>query len=123
MKPTALIYDTLDDRREIWSLLHRLHPLRRVRFLRLCCQQVTLPGGSQSPAPSYRMHERIRAALRDDTADEWLTNEIYGDLFQLAHQWRLDLDTVTRRLEEVVKGKDSLPLPCFELSIPSTMLK
>jgi hypothetical protein len=103
-KPTAIVYDNVMDRKEVWHLLHRLHPQRRVEWLAWCCKTVTLPGSRLHPEPSLRrMGERLRMALRDDRADEVITNEIYFDVFQLAHSYSLDLDKATARLVEVVR--------------------
>lgn len=108
MKPTVLVIDTLDDRRELWRLLHRLPPSRRIDFLAWCCSQVSGPNGN-GPTPGAGLLATATAARRDDGADRRLTNEIYMDVMVLGHQWSLDMQTTVRRAEEAVKRPDSLP--------------
>lgn len=104
-KPSLLVLDTLDDRREIWSLLHRLSPRDRVRFLGWCCSQVAAPGSTR-PTPSLlRMGEVIGMADRCDRADDRLTNEVYGDVLVLASQWGLDLGRAAVVLERRARGR------------------
>lgn len=103
MKSSLLVIDTLDDRREIWSLLHRLSPRDRVRFLARCCETVATVHGN-GPKPSlFQMRDTVEQAYRCDRADDRLTNEIYGDLLALGTQWTLDLAAVAVELEQLVK--------------------
>jgi hypothetical protein len=119
--------DTLDDRRELWHLLHRMHPVRRVRFLEWSCQTAAGQVGQRPTVSLFRMQERIREAQRDPSgkADEILTNEIYGDLIVLAAQWKLDLAAVCVAAEKHVK-RPSEPMvlrtaPAGSASTPQTV--
>lgn len=98
---SAIILDTLDDRREIWHLLHRLHPFDRVRFLAWCCRLV--PEKQGRPIPSHRLRDRMRSAVRCDRSDMALTNEIYTDLWTLSHQYKIDMDHVASSLVACVR--------------------
>ena len=110
-KPSILVLDTLDDRKEIWYLLHRLSPNRRVAFLDWCCSQVSGPNGTR-PIPSrLRMAETIRMAYRCDNADLRLTNELYTDVIALGHQWQLDVGRAAVVLEQFVRRPGHIPSP------------
>lgn len=99
-----ILYDNLDDRREIYRLLSRLAPAVRVKWLEWCCKQVTVPNSRIHPEPSYRrMRGRIDEAYRHDRGDEVLVAEVYFDVWQLAHQYHLDLDKATAKLVETVR--------------------
>lgn len=96
-----LALDTLDDRREIWHLLHRLPPPARVRFVEWACGQVEgVRGNRPCPMPAGEM---IRDARRCGRGDERLTNSAYMDLLMLACQWGLDMDAIARQLETWVR--------------------
>lgn len=85
---SLLTLNTLDDRREIWTLLHRLSPSGRVAFLHWACRQVADQHGN-GPHP---MIDRgmIQQAYRCDRADDRLTTAIFADLWALVGQWNLD---------------------------------
>lgn len=91
-KPRYLIYDTVDDRREVQRLLERLSVRQRITFLAWCCQQVTIPGGT---------HPEVSRARTKGTAVE-----VYRDLWYLAGQYDLDIDAATEKLVEMVRQKD-----------------
>ena len=97
--------DTLDDRREVWSLLARLSPRARYQFLAWACSQCFLPHTRVHPTPSWlRMGKRIRdATAGDESQDLALTNEIYTDLWMLVTQYRLSARATAERLEAFVK--------------------
>ena len=99
--------DTLDDRREVWWLLHKLPPGDRYRFLAWCCRQVYLPNSRIHPTPSWlRMGPRIRAAAAgDDAQDRALTNEIDMDLFMMAMSYSLDTRAAAVTLEAWVRRR------------------
>jgi len=101
--------DTLDDRREMWHLLHRLPPRARVRFLAGQCAKVRArdPRGN-GPVPGGSRH--LAAAYREDGADYRLTNEVYADLLVLAAQWGLDLAAAAAELMAAVR-RPSAPAP------------
>lgn len=106
MKKHPLVsMDTKDDRREIWSCLHRLSPKDRMRFLDWCCLSCN------NVRPQYRkMKDRYEGAYRNDAYDNALTNEIYTDFWMLTCQWDLDAEYAARVLERFVKTGD-LPPP------------
>lgn len=101
---TLLAVDTLDDRREIWHLLHRLPPRERVRFIGRCCNRLGSKGRGVRPSV-HRMRDRIDGSYRDDKADEGLTNMLYADLLFLGAQWDLDLPAAVVELESVVRRR------------------
>lgn len=104
MSQSLITLDTLDDRRELWHLLHRLPPRRRVSFLAWCCGKVRRPDGN-GPVASSRMAETIAGAARCDRFDHRLTNEIYGDVLALSAQWGLDLAAAAAELERRVRDR------------------
>src|SRR3990172_248232 len=95
MNTSLITLDTLDDRREIWLLLHRLSPRRRVAYLAWCCEQVK---GKLQPVASSRMAATIEDAHRSERADDRLTNEGYGDLISLGLNFGFDLGRATAEL-------------------------
>ena len=103
MKSSLILLDTFDDRREIWSLLHRLNPRARVGFLAACCARVRAadPKGN-GPVPNG-FREMIRAAFRADDGNERLTNAVYGDLLNLSSQWGFDLVKAAGELEQLIR--------------------
>lgn len=113
MTPTLLAIDTLDDRREVWHLLHRLSPRDRVRFLARCCRRMTDAKGYGPRVSLWRMRGRIDASYRCGKADDGLTNEVYGDLLMLACEpWHLDLLAAAAELEQIARGRLTLSDPC-----------
>jgi hypothetical protein len=108
VKSPLLVIDTLDDRREVWSLLHRLPPRERLCYLRWCCAQVSDPVTGNGPTPLIA-GETVRMAYRCDRADTRLTNEVYGCYLSLVGQHsaisRRSLDPVVAavELERVVR--------------------
>lgn len=104
--------DTLDDRRELWHLLHRLPPRDRFAFLGWCCRQCFLPNSRIHPQPSwFRMGPRIKSATwGDDVQDNALTNEIYTDIWALVMQYELSVRRTAAALEICVRrGVAALP--------------
>ena len=111
MKHSLLVLDTLDDRREIWHLLHKLPPSRRIEFMDWCCANVSGPNGMRPTPSRLRMAETIRMAYRCDRADERLTNELYIDVLMLSSQWNLDLGRAAVELERWVRRPVPAPAP------------
>lgn len=109
--------DTLDDRRELWHLLHRLAPPDRFRFLSFCCLHAYLPNSRIHPTASwFRMSRRIvraqRSGQRADEQDLALTNEIYTDIWALVIQYGLSSRFIAPQLEVAIRrGIDALPWP------------
>lgn len=103
-----LLMDTRMDRRDIWALLHRLPPRRRVAFVAAMCERAAPLTGNR-PVPRYD-REVLDRAYRDDSADRYVTNQCYGDVVALAGQWRLDLSAAACELERWVRGRPA-PAP------------
>ena len=106
-KPQFLAYDTLDDRREIHTLLARLHPRDALAWLETLCKRCAAHGSR--PGPSRGMLARAgEAARKGGEAHRRLVNEIYGDVWMLASQHGLELDGAVRLLEELARrrGRD-----------------
>lgn len=124
MKHALLTMDTKDDRREVWVMLHRLAPLRRVAFLDWCCRDCggvrpkmrELVGGEWRPSV---FAGRVDAATRSDRDDTALTNEIYTDFWILTCQWNLDGERAARVLERYVKTGELPPSPAVPPSCTS----
>lgn len=98
-----LALDTLDDRREIYHLLHRLPPAGRVAYLDWCCRRATLGTSGAHPRPATWLHSRARDAGRCDRADDRLTTEIYVDVVSLANAYRFDLPAALTELVRRVR--------------------
>lgn len=97
--------DTLDDRREIWHLLHRLSPASRVAFLRRWCDRIRAANKhGNGPAP-MGFDTLIREANRCERGNERLTNTVYCDLVAASAQWELDLVAVAADLEAEARGR------------------
>jgi hypothetical protein len=114
MKPIAVVYDNLDDRRELYCLFARLSPRHRIAFLEWCCRQSVLPNSETRPGVSAAMKERAKLAQRDSSADEKLTIECLLDLYNLSIQWELDLAHACRALELVVRRPARLRLAMLD---------
>ncbi len=103
MTDQLAVLDTLSDRRDVWSLLHRLPPASRVAFLADVCQGIR-PVAGRVPAPTPNGFGRLLAeARRCDRADEMLTNAVYADLLQLFHTWNVDAVRTATRLEALAR--------------------
>lgn len=101
-----LSLDTADDRREIWSALHRLPPADRVNFLRFACTMVP-PGAVRLPEPVVgHMKTTLGLAYRCDRADARLTNEVYCDLLSLLNDFHVSAAALTTELVMWVRSPD-----------------
>ena len=100
--------DNLDDRREIWLLLHRLSPRARFAFLGWACSQASLTHGAK-PTPRWLTMGPVvlQAEKGDEEADRRLTTEIRMDLVCLGLQFGVDLAALAARLESVVRRRRS----------------
>ena len=106
MKPSILSIDTLDDRREIVTLLARLSPENRVLFLARACLRTPSPSPIR---PNMRaMRQRVVEAATCEKADQMLTNEIYGDLLMASTQFNLDLLLVAIDLQNLVRSRSNV---------------
>lgn len=110
MNPAYLRLDTTDDRREIYVLLARISPARRIRFLDWCCSQSRV-GGEVRPCVAQKTRERADKARWDSSVDQALTWEIMQDVFKLSMQYDLDLDAAAVALERYVRHGVLPPFP------------
>lgn len=101
-KPSILTMDTLDDRRELWHLLHRLPPHNRVAFLHRACRSVSKPN-APCPIPEPAWWNEAREAERCDRADEKLTTETFLSLAGISAEYGFDLLKAACELEQLVK--------------------
>lgn len=108
MKNALLIVDTLSDRRDLWHMLHRIHPFRRLAFLRWCCATASRPGNN-CPAPTPEMVGLARAAARADEHDLRYTNMIYLDLAAIGQQYDFDLGKAMITLDRWIRVGGELP--------------
>lgn len=100
----ALIqHNTLDDRRELHTLLGRLPPARRVAFVADCCARSVLPHSRVRPFVDPHTYALAERAVRDDAADTRLSLVLYQDLWLLSSNFDFDLSAALDRLEQVVK--------------------
>lgn len=114
-------FDTLDDRREIWAMLHRLSPAARMRFQVWCCRatgkpsvrsQVDRPAvGDGLPELPNGMRDRMTAAYRSDRDDVVFTNECYHDFLKLCYCHGLDPHAATTALARYVRTGELPPVP------------
>ena len=105
-KSALLVYDNLDDRTEVNTMLASLSPADRMAFLDWCCRTC----GKVRPAVR-KMRDRIDGAYRSDRDDDALTREIFYDFWMLTAQWRLDAAYATVALERFARGHELPPVP------------
>lgn len=122
MKNTLLLVDNVSDRRDLWHMLHRIHPVRRLQFLRWCCVTASTPN-APCPTPTIEMASHTRDAIRADAYDERLTNMIYFDLAAIGQQYDFDLGKAMVVLERWVRFGGELPpikMGDFAVKVSST---
>lgn len=104
-KPAYLQLDTLDDRKEIYTLLARLSPARRLAWLRWCCRRAVVPNSATHPGPARKTVELAELARRDSSADERLTLDVFFDFWNLTGlNYELDPQLALNRLVEMARG-------------------
>lgn len=106
-KAIYLQYDTLDDRREIYHLLGRLSPLRRLAFMRWFLSKAQLgPWPALKPVVAPETVRLAHQAMNDDAADAQHLLECFRDCWALCSAYSgLNLDLALNKLVEMVKGK------------------
>jgi hypothetical protein len=104
-KPRFLIYDNLDDRREIHTLMGKLSPQSRIEFVAQCCRDAPLQVSRKNPHIAAKTLELAKTARWDSSADERLTTELYFDLWSLANGFDFDLDIALARLVQMVRKR------------------
>lgn len=97
--------DTKDDRREIYHLLDRLPPKKRLAFVRWCCRRAFHSHGYSPTKPGVlqKTIELAELARWDSSASDRLSYDLFFDIVNLNRQWFLDLDAALKRLVEMVR--------------------
>jgi hypothetical protein len=103
-KPSILTFDTLEDRKALWHLLHRLSPRDRVAFLHRACRSVSKPN-APCPIPEPAWWDEAREAERCDRADEKLTTETFLSLASISAEYGFDLLKAAVALEAMVRAR------------------
>lgn len=85
MKHPVVVHDNLDDRREVWQLLDRISPAKRIAWLDWCCSHCHLPRGKCRPR-----------VTREKTRGE--TTEIYLDFWSLLLMHKPDEEDMVAKL-------------------------
>lgn len=98
-------YDALDDRREIYYLLARLPPRRRVQWLARTCRGAFIPRTKTRPHVSAKTWARADEAMKDDSLDEGLTTEVFFDFWTMAANYGLDVSAALLALVEMTSGR------------------
>jgi len=97
------VYDSVDDRREIYYLLARLPPRRRVEWLSYVCKGAFIPNSRTRPHVSPKTWARAEQAERDDSLDEGLTTEVFFDFWTMVANYGLDVAAALEVLVRVAK--------------------
>lgn len=101
-----LVLDTVDDRRELVTLLDHLPPRERVAFLHWACEQVKPTERGHLPAPVPGGYDEVTlAAYRCDRASDRLTRMVYSDVLVILHQWGIDALRLAAELERRVRTR------------------
>lgn len=116
-KPTVLMLDTLDDRREVvTSQLAHLKPDERLAYLEWVCEfaWLTRPAirlAMSSLKPDYNTMRPIALKARSGcaVASNLLTNHVWTDLYMLCHEFRVDYLACVIELENRAKGREPTP--------------
>lgn len=109
-KPVILTFDSLDDRREIVTILDHLPPKKRVAWLDWCCRQVAGHRPGMNPRVKQATRDLADRARWDTAASDRLTVECYGDYLHLCFQYDLDAIVAIKVLESFVKRPGDVPL-------------
>lgn len=104
-RTTVLQLDNLDDRREVHELLRHLPPRRRVAWLAWACRQSKMNKFREPIVVGRETHKLAEMAIRDSSADNALTVDVYMSMWTLAMQFQLDLDRALAKLVEMVRAK------------------
>lgn len=78
----------LDDRRELWVLLDRLEPRKRILWLEWCCRQVSRPGMV------------VEVISSDGTVED-----VFADAMTILNQNGLSLEVAGGKLVQMVRGE------------------
>ena len=102
-KPGYLVYDNLDDRKEVYYLLAKLSPRRRMRFLQWCCDRVVMHKSQSKTRVSAKSLQLAEYARTDDSADRRSVLETYTDIWMLCAQYDFPIDQAVLKLTEMVR--------------------
>lgn len=106
MSNSLLKLDTLDDRREIHRLLQLLHPAKCAAWLERQCRKIPLAHGTR-PTVGKRTRAAVPEAVKFGGERHYrLATDIYFDVWFLVSQHGLDIDSLTKDLEETVKRQN-----------------
>ena len=107
-KPAYLTMDNLDDRTEVYRLLSKLSPGRRLAWLRWCCARAVLPNSATHPGPARKTLELADLARLDSSADVRLTLDIYFDFWSLTGlNYELDPNVALTKLVAMVRRRSA----------------
>ncbi len=97
-----IVLDTTDDRREIYQIIRRVHPLTATRWVDAQCAQLSGRTG-QVTRVKRETYQLADLATRDDSAAERLAVELFRDLWTLHSAYGLDMDAAAKSLEQLAK--------------------
>ncbi len=104
MTGSTITIDTRDDRQQIYELIHRLPPKRRIEFLVWVCQQVPQNEKGHLPVPVVTgLQTTCEYAYRNEDANARLSREVYIDVLSLIVQFSVDDKIMACTLEKWVK--------------------
>ena len=90
-KPSIILLDTIDDRRETLYLFQQLPPVERVAFLYWCCDTLGVVKVGATD---------VRVTLTNETGEAM---ESYLDFWSMVSQYELDAPKALAELERRVK--------------------
>lgn len=104
MSSQLTVLDTVDDRKELRTLLDHLTPRARLAFLQWACDHASADERGNLPVPVPGGYDEVvKAAYQCDQASDRLTRLVYTDLLTLIWQYGVRADALARRLERFVK--------------------
>jgi len=80
----------LDDRRELWKMLDRLPPAKRIAWLQWCCKQAN-------------NNQSVGVFVEKDSGTS--TAEVFADAMSIMNQGNLTLNRAGEYLVSIVRGK------------------
>lgn len=98
-----LAVDNRDDRTVLHRLLSKLPPRKRVHFLDWACSKAILPGSRIHPKAAPSSWALANLAMRDDSADERLTMDVFLSLVHLGIDYSVIFNELLLQLEDVVR--------------------
>lgn len=102
-RPRILDHDNKDDRLEVYHLLSKLPPPKRLAWLDWACCRATLGTSQVRPVVQQKTRRLAAQARWDSAADARLTLEIFFDLWMLSINYRVDFEALLKGLERQVR--------------------